>query len=148
MSRLTLKQKDDIIKGLDLAEIISITLNPHFPKSLISQRILRVRIRWGSDSGPECTPRDACLFYLLVRPLVHNFTCDYGENHNGSTSRRLEVRFPRARAHVADSGGSGRSCSAIPSHAIEYSTCSINSSLRDKFSIAFLARHDRILRIN
>ena len=53
----------------------------------------------------------------------------------GRTSRRLEVRI---REHVPKWLLDGR-------HAL--SCISITGSLRDKFSVIFKARHDRLLRI-
>ena len=77
--------------------------------------------------------------------LVYKFVCDCGSVYYGRTSRSLAVR---AAEHVPKwliTGGSGRSGSAITSHVLQCDC--VRGSLRDKFSIVFRARNDRVLRI-
>ena len=77
--------------------------------------------------------------------VVYKFSCDCGAVYYGRTSRCLGVR---TREHVPKwliNNASGRSTSAITTHALECDAP--RGSLREKFTIVYRARNDRLLRI-
>ena len=93
---------------------------------------------------PRLSPKDR-LPYACSSSLVYKFTCDCGAVYIGRTSRRLEARVREHLPKWLIEGRGGRASSAITSHVLECDC--LRGSLREKFSIVFNARNDRILRI-
>ena len=93
---------------------------------------------------PIRSPKDR-LSGACSSSLVYKFTCDCGAVYIGRTSRRLETRVREHLPKWLIEGRSGRASSSIALHVLECDC--LRGSLRDKFSIVFKARHDRLLRI-
>ena len=93
---------------------------------------------------PHRSPKDR-LPHTYSSSLVYQFICDCGAVYIGRTSRRLETRVREHLPKWLIEGRSGRANSAITSHLLECNC--LRGSLREKFSIVFHARNDRLLRI-
>ena len=141
----TVEKKPIILKvpfyGDKAAASLRLTFNSLISKSFFAAKpILLFRTASIPIRSPKDRLPDAC-----SSSLVYKFTCDCGAVYIGRTSRRLETRVREHLPKWLIEGRSGRATSSICNHVLECD--GLRGSLRDKFSIVFRARNDRLLRI-
>jgi len=114
--------------------------------TLISQKFFAAKpiLLFRTTPIPSRSPKDR-LPDACSSSLVYKFTCDCGAVYIGRTSRRLETRVREHLPKWLIGGRSGRANSSITSHVLECNC--LRGSIREKFSIVFRARSDRLLRI-